>query len=400
MKRVITLVVAALIPAFALAQDAETGAASAPSAAPALKMRTVVVDLVAHNPMPDDNVEAVTKSLYHALDNSGKYDLVDRSQVQAALTPDQVTCEAAACAIAIARTMGARKVIFGNVTKGELIYTLHLEELDVETGRVEKKTDEKVAGHMGDVAYTGVTCAVQTLTSESKEPAYQKGDWRRARGQGLGFRLSLVMPLPIGEQQRPCDDQTMNFDEVSTRPTIGGGIHYDAMFRMRSGAEFHYTPSVEAWFRQSDAGADNLKRYGEWDFNITDVRFFFTPTSDQRLTFYFGMGAAFLLRTFRAEDPFLGNPPKDATWVKVSGAANAMVGIEHAMKRIPWTMNVEVKAKFWAPSVFRFSYGMTRPFGKKAAKEEKTGEKAQEQTPATGTEGSGDFAPVEPAPVQ
>jgi PBP1b-binding outer membrane lipoprotein LpoB len=400
MKRVMILVVAALIPAFALAQDALPTSATAPSAAPALKVRTVVVDLIAHNPMPDDNVEAVTKSLYHALEGSGKYDVVDRTQVQAALTPDQVTCEAAACAIAIARKMGASKVIFGNVTKGELIYTLHLEELDVETGRIVKKTDEKVAGHMGDVAYTGVTCAVQTLTAESKEPAYQKGDWRRARGQGLGFRLSLVMPLPIDVQTRPSDNVDINFDEVSTRPTIGGGVHYDAMFRMPSGAEFHYTPSVEAWFRQSDFGADILKRYGEWDFNITDVRFFFTPTSDQRLTFYFGMGAAFLLRTFHAEDPVIGNPPKDATWVKAGAAANAMVGIEHAMKRIPWTMNVEVKAKFWAPSVFRFSYGMTRPFGKKAAKEEKAEEKKQQQAPATGTEGGGDFAPVEPAPAQ
>lgn len=362
---------AAAISALALCLSTHVGAQQA--AAPAVPVaKAAVLDLQAFNPMPDDDITAVTKRLYAELKSSGRYELTERSAVEQAASGLGLTidgCDKSDCAAQIGRALGVEKVIFGNVTKVEIIYELTLNVVNVSTGTIEKRYVEKVAGHMGDVAKVGVLCAVQGLHEEEKKSDYKKGDWKKVRGHGVGGRIALVMPTY---------DSTIS-DQIQVMPTIGLGIHYDAKFTLKNGAEVHYTPSFEYWMQEGDKTA--FMRFEEFAFNVADFRLFFGAPVDKAVVFYMGLGPSFILDAIY--QPHAGDqyPQVDSVYeVNPRFGVNVMAGVNHMMKKSGWMLDIGVKAKFWGPSVFELVVGVTRPFkGRGAGKAE-----AKEEAPATG----------------
>jgi len=356
-----------------------------------VKPRTAILELQVYNKMPDDDIQPVIKQFYREMANTGRYSIIERTQVQRLvdeLGPDKSMCNDPECAANIGRALGVEKVVYGDVTKVEIIYEFSISVVDVATGAVERTHTEKVAGNMNDVATVGAMCAVQALHAEKQVSDYKKGDWHRVRAQGIGGRINVVLPsLP---------DTVRN--AIDMQPTIGGGLHYDAMFRMKNGAEFHYTPNVEFWIRQgiSDDTLRSTTRFAEVAFNVADFRYFFSAPTEKNVVFYLGLGPTWVLDIIY--DEYASQRwPKDSVTKVYDGttmgfAVNIMAGIEHMMKNGRWLISGGFKAKLWDPSVFNLSIGLTRQLKKREKKA--TAEEApqpQVQEPA---------APAEPLPAE
>ncbi|MBD3242395.1 MAG: hypothetical protein GF331_17525, partial [Chitinivibrionales bacterium] len=290
MKCIATAMVLAI--AVAAAQAQQTAAADAESAPQSANRPTMVIlDLVPHNPMPDDDIEEVTLRVYEEMGATGNYDVISRIELKQALAGAPAAsrpCEKLACAMEIGRLVGADKVVIGDVTKQPIIYTLTLKIIDVASGKHQKVHTEEVAGNMHDVAKVGVLCAVQSLHKEEKAPEWNKGDWRKIRKHGIGGMLNLVMTTDA----EPYPDEIFEYYAgIPSLPVLGGQIHYDAVFQTKRGAEIHYTPNVDLWVRQGADGG-SMSRVAELGLNLADFRFFFSGTYEMPWVFYIGLGPA------------------------------------------------------------------------------------------------------------
>ncbi len=343
------------------------------TAAPEPKVRTAVLDLAAHNKMPDDDITEVITRLYQELRNTGRFDLVDRQQIVQAAGSEVAECADAACAARIGSAVGAEKAVYGDVTKVEIIYELTLSIVDVASGAVERTHVEKVAGHMGDVAKVGVKCAIDALLEPPVVSDYSKGDWRKVRAHGVGGRLMAVLP---------SHSDKLAVQKLAIRPTFGLGVHYDAQFRMKNGMEIHYTPSFEYWTQSDGKDDDNFMRVQHFSFNVADFRWLFATPAEKNWVFYLGLGPAFVLYT--DYDPTRANqyPPDSNFQYHPKFAANVLAGLNRHMPRLGWMMDIGFKAKFWDPSTFNLGISLTRPFksrSKDSGGEE--GEAKQEDAP-------------------
>lgn len=342
----------------------------------AMKSKLAILDLTVHNKMPDDEIDEVTSRLYEELKKTERYEIIERSQVQT-LGPDYMSCSDAACAATAGRMLAAQKVVFGNVTKVEIIYQLTLTIVDVASGAVERTHMEKVAGNMNDVAKVGAMCAVQSLHEEQKTSDYKKGDWKKIRGQGVGGRIHVVLPSHVDSVA----------DQIPIMPTLGFGVHWDAKFRTKRGSEIHYTPSIEYWMQEGNKAS--FMRFEEFAFNVADFRYFFGAPVDKPVVFYLGVGPAFVLN-------IIYDPEADGRWprgnvydVNPKFAANAMAGVETMLKRSGLLLDIGFKAKFWGPSVFELGFALTKPLhiGKGAKEQEETDTASEDsESPAPASE--------------
>ncbi len=362
MKCFATAIVLAV--AVAAVQAQQTVAADAESAPKSSVRPTMaILDLAAHNPMPDDDIEEVTLRVYEALGATGNYDIMSRSALERAMSGTAAAasspCEKLACAMEVGRHVGVDKVVVGDVTKQPIIYTLTLKIIDVATGKYQKVHTEEVAGNMHDVASVGVLCAVQSLHEEEKVREWKKGDWRKIRKHGIGGMLNIVMT----SEAEPYPDELFGYyTAIPALPVLGGQIHYDAVFQTKHGAEIHYTPNVDLWVRQGADGG-SMSRVTELGLNLADFRFFFSGTYETDWVFYIGMGPAAALNFYYDQHAHLRHPPVENVRTKVRFTANALAGMEHAFERSGWIMTIGFRAKFWSPSAFQLSLGLTRPFG-------------------------------------
>lgn len=353
--------------AVAATQTVAADAESAPQSADRATM--AILDLAVHNPMPDDDIEEVTLRVYEELAATGRYDIMSRSELKQKLVGTEAAsspCEKLACAMEAGRQLGVEKVVIGDVTKQPIIYTLTLKIIDVATGKHQKVHTEEVAGNMRDVAKVGVLCAVQNLHKEEVVREWNKGDWRKIRKHGIGGMLNLVMT----SEAEPYPDEVFEYyTAIPNLPVLGGQIHYDAVFQTKRGAEIHYTPNVDLWIRQGADGG-SMSRVTELGLNLADFRFFFSGTYEIDWVFFIGMGPAVALDFYYDQHAHLRYPSVENVRTKVRFTANALAGIEHAFKRSGWIMTIGFRAKFWSPSAFQISLGLTRPFGNHKQDEE------------------------------
>lgn len=343
------------------------------------KARLGIVPLAVHNPMPDDDITEVTSRLYEEFEKTGLYDVLDEfrtKEILDGLTPDLAACELPECAQRVGQMLQVEKVVVGNVTKVEIIYELTVYVVDVATGKVVSEHVEKVAGNMKDVAKVGTLCAVDALHEEKKEVVWNKGDWHKVRKHGLGGRLNLVMSM-----NTEWDEDHNYYTSIANIPVLGGGLHYDAVFQMKNGMEIHYTPNVELWVRQgSNSGV--MRRVTELSLNIADFRWFFSGTYETPVVFYIGLGPALVIDFYYNQQGPQLYPPIDALRTRIRPAGNVLLGLEHVMKRSGWISTFGLKVKFWEPSVFQVTYGLTRPFGSHKDAEEAVEEEAPVPAPA------------------
>jgi formylglycine-generating enzyme required for sulfatase activity len=118
-----------------------------------------VMDLTPQDAKPAEAL-AITNQLRSQLLKTGKFTLVDRSQMDAILKEQalqQSGCTSDECAVQVGKLLGVRKIVTGSVTKlSEQLWQVSLLMLDVETGKTLRNETETYEGTLITVIRTGV----------------------------------------------------------------------------------------------------------------------------------------------------------------------------------------------------------------------------------------------------
>jgi TolB-like protein len=178
-------VLMALSPALLWAQAAPRPAASAPSAiSPAVpaarpsgsgKELVAVMDLEAVGASKVE-ASAITDRLREELLKSGRFTLVDRTQMSAVLDEQalqQSGCTTQECAVQVGKVLGVHKLISGKVTKiSDTAWLVNATVVDVETSETLRAESIR---HRGDY-FSMLDEAIVQLAAKISTPAGQKPD--------------------------------------------------------------------------------------------------------------------------------------------------------------------------------------------------------------------------------
>jgi formylglycine-generating enzyme required for sulfatase activity len=118
-----------------------------------------VMDLIPQGSRPEEAL-AVTNQLRTQLLKTGKFTLVDRSQMDEILKEQafqQTGCTSEECAVQVGQILGVRKIVSGSVTKlSDQVWQVSLLMLDVESAKTLRAETETYEGSLVTVIRAGV----------------------------------------------------------------------------------------------------------------------------------------------------------------------------------------------------------------------------------------------------
>lgn len=101
------------------------------------------------NGISTNNIVGLSNRLRSQLFKTGKYNVIERSQMNAILKEQgfqQSGCTNADCAIEVGQIIGVSKIVVGSIDKVGSIYSVDIRLVDVKTGKIEKTATEDCAG--------------------------------------------------------------------------------------------------------------------------------------------------------------------------------------------------------------------------------------------------------------
>jgi formylglycine-generating enzyme required for sulfatase activity len=186
-----------------------------------------VMDLTPQGSRPEEAL-AVTNQLRTQLLKTGKFTLVDRSQMEAILDEQafqQTGCTSEECAVQVGKILGVRKIVSGSVTKlSEQLWQVSLLMLDVESAKTLRAETETYEGSLVTVIRAGVPDLAARLAGAAAAappppapaPAQQQaavaptqpGTLWREPITGMEF-----VHVPGGEYEQGCHTQAGECDD-------------------------------------------------------------------------------------------------------------------------------------------------------------------------------------------
>jgi formylglycine-generating enzyme required for sulfatase activity len=168
-----------------------------------------VMDLAPQAARPEEAL-AITNQLRTQLLKTGKFILVDRSQMAAILDEQafqQAGCTSEECAVQVGKLLGVRKIISGSVTKlSEQLWQVSVLMLDVETAKTLRAETETYEGNLVTVIRAGVpdlaarlAGAAGPLPQQAAITVPQSGTAFRDPTTGMEF-----VYVPGGEYEQGC----------------------------------------------------------------------------------------------------------------------------------------------------------------------------------------------------
>jgi formylglycine-generating enzyme required for sulfatase activity len=173
---------------------------------------------------------AITNQLRTHLLKTGKFTLVDRSQMEEILKEQalqQTGCTSEECAVQVGKLLGVRKIVAGSVTKlSDQLWQVSVLVLDVETAQTLQAETETYEGNLLTVIRGGVPDLAARLAGTGRPPATpvaisppataapKAGDIFREPITGMEF-----VYVPGGEYEQGCGIWTSDCfpDEKPTR---------------------------------------------------------------------------------------------------------------------------------------------------------------------------------------
>jgi formylglycine-generating enzyme required for sulfatase activity len=113
---------------------------------------------------------ALTDRMREELLNTGKYLLVDRSQLNAVLDEQalqQTGCTSQECAVRVGKILGVRKLVTGRVSKlDDKLWLLSAQIIEVESARTLRAVSQQQQGDFGEVLDKGLSQLAAKLTAQ------------------------------------------------------------------------------------------------------------------------------------------------------------------------------------------------------------------------------------------
>jgi formylglycine-generating enzyme required for sulfatase activity len=183
-----------------------------------------VMDLVSQGARPEE-AAAITNQLRTQLLKTGKFTLVDRSQIDAILKEQalqQTGCTSDECAVQVGKILGVRIIVSGNVTKlSDQVWQISVLMLDVESAKTLRAETETYEGSLVTVIRTGVPDLAARLAGiGAPAPAQQAaitGPQQDAYWRDPITGIEFVY-VPGGEYEQGCGSWTSDCLD-SEKPT-------------------------------------------------------------------------------------------------------------------------------------------------------------------------------------
>jgi hypothetical protein len=129
------------------------------------KTNIAVLDL--EGSLSTSELLTLTSKLTVELMNTGRYTVIERSQMQEILKEQgfqQTGCTNTECAVQMGQLLGVQMMVAGNIGKIGSMFSIGLRTIDVETGKIEKNISVDFKGSIEDVLISGIRKAVSSLT--------------------------------------------------------------------------------------------------------------------------------------------------------------------------------------------------------------------------------------------
>jgi len=118
------------------------------------------------NSLPEPEVKALSNRLSIELFNTGRYSILERSQMEAILKEQgfqQTGCTSAECAIEAGQLLNVEQMITGSVSRVGEIYSVEVRLIDVETGKILAVGVADIRGGIEEVLTSGMNKVVWNM---------------------------------------------------------------------------------------------------------------------------------------------------------------------------------------------------------------------------------------------
>lgn len=144
----------------------------------------------------ESEIAALTDVLRSELSKTGKFEVMERSQVETILKEQGFqqsgACNTTDCAIEIGQLLAVNFMIISRIGKIGDTYTLSIKLVNIETGKIEKDIIEKQKGNLNDLLDESIPLATQKLSgTKNQKTSKRKG------GIIVGVTLTLTTAITI-----------------------------------------------------------------------------------------------------------------------------------------------------------------------------------------------------------
>ena len=258
MKKVISMLMIASLPLTTLARG---------------KINIAVLELEADG-VTKSQSRTLTNKLRGELINSGRFDVIERSQMRAILDEQgfqQAGCTDEDCVVKIGQLIGVRRMIAGSVGKIEHTYVISLRLIDVEKGKIVRNANEEITGTLTDVLQVGIFNAARKIagfTDGFRQLKNSKKDEQRDSASVWFVNLYSADNLYLDHSTKIIVDGNKRERVRKSLTEISPGrhiIHYDVNYRVRYYSEFIVKKGknyIEPKFKEN--GLPGLSRHITW----------------------------------------------------------------------------------------------------------------------------------------
>ena len=184
-----------------------TSVADEPQQNPPKPNPSVAVHTLEGHGISEDDAATLTDMLRNKLMDAGKYDVMERSQMEAILEEQSFkysgVCNDKECMIEMGQALGIQHIIAGSIEKLGKTYTIHVRMVSVETGKILNSVTHNYTGPIENLLSTEMSVVANRLADvdivyKPRTPKKRTSDSNKRRRNVLIASLSLAAALGIG----------------------------------------------------------------------------------------------------------------------------------------------------------------------------------------------------------
>ena len=138
---------------------------------------TIALSPLKANGVTEDEAASLTDALRSELTKTGKYDVMERNQMDEILKEQGFqqsgACNETQCAVEIGKLLAVKYIVLGNVGKVGKTYTMSVRMVDVSTGKIVRDVTEYHKGETDELLTDIIPLVAKKITSNA-EPASTK----------------------------------------------------------------------------------------------------------------------------------------------------------------------------------------------------------------------------------
>jgi curli biogenesis system outer membrane secretion channel CsgG len=180
-----------------LTVSAHAAAPAVPAADSATHIPLIAVNGLDARGVTADEVATLTDVLRTELLNTGKYKVMERTQMEAILKEQGFqssgACSDQQCMVEMGQLLGAEQLVAGSIGKVGKAYSINVRIISIRTGEILNNVSHSYSGPIEDLLTTEMKTVAQQLASVQSKPGAQAGN----KGAEKSTAARKRSPMPV-----------------------------------------------------------------------------------------------------------------------------------------------------------------------------------------------------------